>query len=175
MSRLCFGFLSTSLLVLMACTTTLPVDKNTAATVTPQSSVSPSASVAAPKLGTFPIAAAPTSYHPAMSSTVGIGLTPAYTLGRSPDTVKYKWHTNYGHFVNWKAPQFQVIPLGADATTDATLEGTNVYWSYDSADAGKDKPVVQITLTVVDAQSNASLTAASLTVTWENQDTATVR
>lgn len=172
MQRLWYSF---CLIMLVSCIGIVPVEKRPGASpsLSPSATSSPAAPTA--KLGTFPIAAAPTSYHPAMSSTVGIGLTPAYTLGRSPDTVKYKWHTNYGHFVNWKAPQFQVIPLGADATTDATLEGTNVYWSYDSADAGKDKPVVQITLTVVDAQSNASLTAASLTVTWENQDTATVR
>ncbi|MBA7634171.1 hypothetical protein ES703_41750 [subsurface metagenome] len=42
------------------------------------------------------------TYAPELSSIVGIGLTPIYTLDRHLETVKFHWHTNYGHFVSWE-------------------------------------------------------------------------
>lgn len=49
-----------------------------------------------------------------MSSTVGIGLTPIYILGRSPETVKFHWRTNYGHFISWEPPDYKVYLLGVE-------------------------------------------------------------
>jgi hypothetical protein len=141
-------------------------------TVTSQSSPSPAASANTPvKLGEIPIQPDRDFYVPSMSSTVGIGLTPMYTLGRSPDSVKFTWHTNYGRFLNWNAPDFKVGELGKD--TEFTDK--KIYWSYSPDDMGKDKPDVLITLEVSDKTSGNVLTKSSLNIVWENKDTAKVK
>ena len=106
-----------------------------------------------------------------MSSTVGIGLTPVYTLGRSPESVKFHWKTNYGYFVSWKAPDFKVNLLGADITNN----GDKIYWSYSPDEMGKEKPAVQISLNVEDATSGEVLTKFTLEIEWEKQDIAKVK
>ncbi|RLF94233.1 hypothetical protein DRN50_05840, partial [Thermococci archaeon] len=66
------------------------------------------------------------SYTPIMSSTVGIGLVPIYISERDPETVKFHWRTNYGHFVSWESQEYKVIMLGIDVINN----GEKIYWSY---------------------------------------------
>ena len=109
-------------------------------------------------------------YTPIMSSTVGIGLTPVNTLERPPETVQFHWRTDYGYFVAWDSPDFKVKLLG----TEVINNGEKIYWSYDHDEMGAEKPSVEISLQIEDAQSGQVLAEASLKIGWEDQDTARV-
>jgi hypothetical protein len=109
-------------------------------------------------------------YTPIMSSTVGIGLTPVNTLERPAETVQFHWRTDYGYFVAWDSPDFKVKLLG----TEVINNGEKIYWSYDHDEMGADKPSVEISLQIEDAQSGQVLAGASLKIGWEDQDTARV-
>ena len=111
------------------------------------------------------------TYTPELSSTVGIGLTPIYTLDRHLETVKFHWHTNYGHFVSWKLPDYKVNLLG----TEVINNGEKIYWSYTSNEMDLKKPFVQISLRIEDAQSGQLLTESSLKIYWEDGDIAKVK
>jgi len=109
-------------------------------------------------------------YIPIMSSAVGIGLIPVYTLERPPETVQLHWRTDYGYFVAWDSPDFKVNLLG----TEVINNGEKIYWSYDPGEMGTKKPSVEISLQIEDAQSGQVLAEASLKIGWEDQDTAKV-
>lgn len=98
-------------------------------------------------------------------------LTPIYTLGRHPETVKYRWHTNYGHFVSWGYPDFKVNKLGPEVINN----GEKIYWSYDANEMGIEKPSVQISLRVEDVQSGKLLAESSIEIGWEDKDIAKVK
>jgi hypothetical protein len=113
----------------------------------------------------------PRFYSPAMSSTIGIGLTPLFAAPGGAPFV-YHWHTDFGYFVNWAASG-KVAPLGPEADSgDGTL-----YWTYDSQLALDHKPTVTI---VVEATSPERGDAAHLyarkkiKLDWD-RDTAHVR
>jgi hypothetical protein len=110
------------------------------------------------------------AYIPLMSSTVGIGLIPVYELERPPETVQLRWSTDYGYFVAWDSPDFEVNLLG----TEVINNGEKIYWSYDPGEMGITKPTVGISLQVEDAQSGQVLAAATLEIGWEGKDTARV-
>jgi hypothetical protein len=57
-------------------------------------------------------------YSTSMDVTVGIGLTPSYPPAVDNGTVSFRWQTDYGNFLSWKSPDFRVIELGTDLTTD---------------------------------------------------------
>jgi hypothetical protein len=109
-------------------------------------------------------------YIPIMSSAVGIGLIPVYTLESPPETVQLHWRTDYGYFVAWDSPDFKVNLLG----TEVINNGEKIYWSYDPGEMGAKKPSVEISLQIEDAQSGQVLAEASLKIGWEDQDTARV-
>jgi hypothetical protein len=109
-------------------------------------------------------------YTPIMSSTVGIGLIPMNTSERPPETVQYHWRTDYGYFVAWDSPDFKVKLLG----TEVVNKGEKIYWSYDPNEMGTEKPSVEISLQIEDAESGSVLAEASLSIGWEDQDTARV-
>jgi len=109
-------------------------------------------------------------YIPIMSSAVGIGLIPVYTLERPPETVQLHWHTDYGYFVAWDSPDFKVNLLG----TEVINNGEKIYWSYDPGEMGAKKPSVEISLRIEEVQSGQVLAEASLMIGWEDQDTAKV-
>ena len=109
------------------------------------------------------------SYTPIMSSTVGIGLVPIYISERDPETVKFHWHTNYGHFVSWESQEYKVIMLGIDVINN----GEKIYWSY--SEMSEKKPSVHISLTVEDAVSGEPLVESTLEIEWEDQDIAKVK
>ena len=111
------------------------------------------------------------TYTPELSSTVGIGLTPIHTLSRHPETVKFHWHTNYGHFISWEPPDYKVNLLG----TEVINNGEKIYWSYPSSEMDIKKPSVQISLSIEDAQSGQLLTRSILKIDWEDGDIAKVK
>ena len=107
-------------------------------------------------------------YTPIISSTVGIGLTPVNTLEGPPETVQFHWRTDYGYFVAWDSPDFKVKLLGPEVINN----GEKIYWSYDPDEMGVEKPSIEISLQIEDAQSAQVLALASLKIGWEDQDTA---
>lgn len=109
-------------------------------------------------------------YIPIMSSAVGIGLIPVYTLERPPEAVQLRWRTDYGYFVAWDSPDFKVNLLGTEVIND----GQKIYWSYDPDEMGINKPTVEISLQIKDAQSGQVLAEASLRIGWQGKDTARV-
>lgn len=124
-----------------------------------------------PGLGDISIKASPEKYIPLMSSTVGIGLTPAYT--GSVDVV-YSWNASYGHFISWNASDWKVNQLGD------TVETTNetIYWSYSPDDMGKEKPPVTIRLIIKRPPrvhgGSGTIAWKDLHIHWENTDTAVI-
>ncbi|MCD6467656.1 MAG: hypothetical protein J7L10_07035 [Methanomicrobia archaeon] len=109
------------------------------------------------------------SYTPIMSSVVGIGLVPIYISERDPETVKFHWHTNYGHFVSWESQEYKVIMLGIDVINN----GEKIYWSY--SEMSEKKPSVHISLTVEDAISGEPLVESTLEIEWGDKDIAKVK
>ena len=113
-----------------------------------------------------------TRYTLTMSSAPGIGLSPqiAGQVGGGGKYV-YVWKTDYGHFLDWKAPNFTVTELG----TEMKVSGGKVYWTYGSAAAGTERPVVHITLDVVDSASGATIGHAEQVINWGDGDMAEIR
>lgn len=110
------------------------------------------------------------SYTPLMSSTVGIGLTPEYPSGINNSTVSFRWHTDYGYFLSWNAPDFKVTNNGQDATaTDK-----KIFWSYNPDEMDKDKPTAHVTLSMIDKATGRTLNKTSLEIGWENKDLAII-
>jgi hypothetical protein len=103
-----------------------------------------------------------------MSSTVGIGLIPVYKIEMPLENIKYHWSTNYGYFVAWNAPDFEVKILGSDVIN----KGERIYWSYDPNEIGFDKPSVLILLQVLDGRSQQVIAETNIELGWEDRDTA---
>jgi len=128
----------------------------------PALSPSPASSEAAPL--TIQINASPPRYNPAMSSTIGIRLTPVNTSGVIPPDAQFIWATTFGSFYHWGPPDFKVTELGPRYT------GTEepVYWSYFSEHGEKERRPVTMSLTVWDPSTRTILANASLGVGWED-------
>jgi hypothetical protein len=122
----------------------------------------PSQTMAAPL--TLYINATPTRYNPAMSSTIGIRLTPVNTSGIIPPAVRFTWGTTFGSFYHWGPPDFKVIELGPEYT------GTEdpVYWSYFSEHGEKERRPVNITLTVRGPAMEGIIASSVLRIGWED-------
>ena len=105
-------------------------------------------------------------YTPAMSSTVGIGLSPAFEGG----TARCHWRTDYGFFLSWGPPDYKVVNLGPETRNN----GEKVYWSYDPAEMSKEKPEVELALTLEDPISGAPVSEAMLRLRWKDAGTAEV-
>ncbi|HEY3273620.1 MAG TPA: hypothetical protein VGJ92_07665 [Methanocella sp.] len=111
------------------------------------------------------------SYSLIMSSTVGIGLTPGYPASVDNRTVSFRWQTDYGNFLSWNAPDFKVNERG----TNVTIDNGKIYWSYLSEDGKKQRPPVQVTLTMIDRATGKELGNARLEIGWDDRDNAVVR
>ncbi len=107
-------------------------------------------------------------YIPTMSSAVGIGLLPVYKM--TSEDIKYHWHTNYGYFVAWDAPDFEVKILGPDVINT----GERIYWSYDPHTMGADKPSVLISLKIENGRTQQVKAKTNIDVGWKNRDIAIV-
>ncbi len=110
-------------------------------------------------------------YSPAMSSTVGIGLTPDYPPYVDNRTVIFRWQADYGHFISWDTPAFKVENLGNTVYKD---DG-KIYWSYLSEDEKIARPPVHIALTMINRTSGAVLGDASLEIGWDDYNSAVVK
>jgi hypothetical protein len=127
------------------------------------------ASACATLSGGMNVRAEPVSYSPAMSSTVGIGLTTVF-VPPAGTAVNYHWNTDFGQFVSWHAPDYKVTALGADLVA---TEGT-LYWTYDPKLAPVSKPVVTIAIEAQDKETGRVLARRTLKLDWD-RDTARVR
>ncbi|MFC1864288.1 hypothetical protein ACFLYG_00455 [Chloroflexota bacterium] len=122
------------------------------------------------------------NYIPTMSSTVGIGLIPvykieipsykigipSYKIGIPSETLQYHWRTNYGYFVAWDTPDFEVDMLGPEVFNT----GEKIYWSYDPNKMGVDKPSVVISLQIEDRQTQNVIAETNIKIGWEDRDAA---
>jgi hypothetical protein len=123
---------------------------------------SPAPAVAVPF--SIEINATPSRYNPAMSSTIGIRLTPVNTSGIIPFDAQFTWETTFGSFYHWGAPDFKVTDLGPKYT------GTSepVYWSYFSEHGEKERLPVNLSLAVEEPSTGKILANASLRIGWED-------
>jgi hypothetical protein len=115
------------------------------------------------------INATPTRYNPAMSSTIGIRLTPVNTSGIIPPDAQFTWETTVGTFYHWGPPDFRVTELGTPYTGDSEP----VYWSYFLEHGEKERHPVTVSLSVSDPATGRVLGNASLRIGWEPPDSFT--
>jgi hypothetical protein len=127
-----------------------------------QPAPSPAPAIAVPL--TVAINATPSRYNPAMSSTIGIRLTPVNTSGFMPLDAEFTWQTDFGTFYHWGPPDFRVVELAPKYTGTAEP----VYWSYFSEHGTKQRLPVNITLAVTDPSSGKVIANATLHVGWED-------
>jgi len=134
--------------------------------------ITPSPPASQPSLSTTPtvavplsiqINASPSRYNPAMSSTIGIRLTPVNTSGIIPSSAQFAWATTFGSFYHWGPPDFKVVELGPEYTGNAEP----VYWSYFAEHIEEGMQPVNITLTVRDPSEEGILAKASVKIGWE--------
>ncbi|MDN7025945.1 hypothetical protein FGU65_13805 [Methanoculleus sp. FWC-SCC1] len=104
--------------------------------------------------GTVTISSNTTAYAPVMSQTVGIELAAHYS-GPAQDAA-YHWITDYGEFVAWASPDYEVTPLGADAVTQEPV----VYWTYLPEQPGEEPATVRVAVTVEEAGTGRTLATA---------------
>jgi len=121
----------------------------------------PVPTVAAPLV--VAINATPPRYNLAMSSTIGIRLTPVNTSGIIPQDAQFTWQTNFGGFYHWGASDFKVTELGSKYT------GTEepVYWSFFAEQSTKESPLVTVNLKVTEPSTGEILANASLGIGWD--------
>lgn len=108
-------------------------------------------------------------FSPLMSSTVGIGLTPVLPSSLDNDSVECRWLTDYGTFLSWGPPDFKVYDLGSDPVANY-----KIYWSYNASDMGKEKPPVQVLLSVWDKKTGRVINTTGIGISWKDNDTAVV-
>jgi hypothetical protein len=113
---------------------------------------------------TIQINATPSRYNPAMSSTIGIRLTPVNTSGIIPPGALFTWETTFGTFYHWGPPDFRVVELAPVYTGT----GEPVYWSCFSEHGEKERRPVTITLALLDPSGRKVLANASLRIGWED-------
>ncbi len=105
--------------------------------------------------------ASPQRYSPMMSSTVGIRLTPVVS-GFDASDAQFRWSASYGHFLSWKAPDFNVTDLGNPIVNN----GESVYWSFVDKPALANDPVT-ITVTVKDRRTGAEIGQSMIILEWD--------
>ncbi|MFC1933328.1 hypothetical protein ACFLXU_06895 [Chloroflexota bacterium] len=86
------------------------------------------------------------------------------------EDIKYHWSTNYGYFVAWDAPDFEVKILGPDVINT----GERIFWSYDPSEMGVDKPSVLISLKIENGQTQQVIAKTNIDIGWKGQDIAIV-
>lgn len=97
----------------------------------------------------------PAQYAPSMSSRVGIGFEPKYAEGAS-----YRFTCDYGHFATWGAPDYLVVPHGANFLSPPQ----KVYWTFEGGVPEDRKPVV-VGIEAVDRRGRV-LSTAVIILDW---------
>jgi hypothetical protein len=131
-----------------------------------------SAALLAGACATFPdsltLRVEPRNYSPAMSSTIGIGLTPVFSPPAGT-SFTYRWHADFGYFAAWAASG-KVAPLGPETESgDGTL-----YWTYDARLTSDRKPVVTIVVEAAERDTGRVLASKKIKLDWD-RDTAHIR
>jgi hypothetical protein len=114
------------------------------------------------------VTASPQRYSPLMSSTPGIGLTPAATGFTAADAV-FSWNATQGEFLSWSAPDYTVTPLKSPVTN----HGDEIYWSFTGKSASS-APVI-ITVVAEDPGSGTILGTSRVTLAWDGDYAVTVQ
>jgi len=112
--------------------------------------------------GSLRVKVEPSTYSPVMSSTVGIGLLPDFDRPEGED-IRIHWRADFGRFVSWKGPSYEVVPHGPDFTTGRE----KVYWTYDAATAPTHRRPVQIEVEAIDWKTGVVLVRTGLVLVWD--------
>jgi len=110
-------------------------------------------------------------YSLTWSSSPGMGLSPDIGGGGSGNNVSYHWKTDYGTFLSWTSPDYQVLTLGPDVV----VTHPKVYWSYGVLSEGQSRPVVHISLELIDSSTGATLAYTTRTIRWAEGDLAEIQ
>ncbi len=100
-----------------------------------------------------------------------MGLSPHIEGGRGENNFSYRWKTDYGTFLSWTSPDFKVLTLGPDVV----VTHPKVYWSYGVLSEGQSRPLVHISLELVDPSNGATLAYATRTIGWTEGDVAEIQ
>ncbi|MBI2787674.1 MAG: hypothetical protein HYX59_03225 [Elusimicrobia bacterium] len=100
---------------------------------------------------------------PGMSSTIGIGITPA---AEPPPgvTVRYRWHASRGNLKTYSDVTHETVVFGADAVT--TTE--KLYWACDAAGIAAGDPVV-VTIVTENAKNGEELVRADIRIVSDGE------
>lgn len=100
---------------------------------------------------------------PGMSSTIGIGLTPA---SEPPPGVKvrYRWHASRGNLKTYSEVTHETVVFGADAVTT----GEKLYWACDAAGIAAGDPVV-VTIVTENAKNGEELVRADIRIVSDGE------
>jgi hypothetical protein len=110
-----------------------------------------------------------TEYNPAMSSIVGIGLSPKNEIFLSSQINEFHWKTSFGFFLKWDPPHFKVVNLGKSHTNN----GEKIYWSYDPET--KKKPIIEIDLVVKVLSTKQVINRSSINIFWDKTTGVTLK
>jgi hypothetical protein len=113
----------------------------------------------------------PTSYTAAMSSTIGIGLTPHSAPPRGTK-VRYHWTASSGRFLSWSENTHEITERGPETLT--LDDGGKLYWAYNAAEMAAKKPVT-VTVLTEDMASGKVLARADVHLIWEEDVVRVVR
>ena len=100
---------------------------------------------------------------PGMSSTIGIGLTPA---SEPPPgvSVRYRWHASRGNLKTWSEVTHETVVHGSDALT---TEG-KLYWACDAAGIAAGDPVV-VSIVTENAKNGKELVRAEIRIVSDGE------
>lgn len=114
-------------------------------------------------------------YSPTISKTNGIGITPTNLTRAEILPVKKRWTTTYGYILVERPPSQKIVIEGQDTIPENDLlspKTNTVYWTFDSNDIGKDKPVTKIRLQLLDPITSKPVTNTTFRIEWETRDVA---
>ncbi|MDD1677058.1 MAG: hypothetical protein LUQ40_04895 [Methanomicrobiales archaeon] len=107
-------------------------------------------------------------YSLMMSKAPGMPLSAVVNESPSEGSFVCHWQTDYGEFLSWAAPDFQVRLMGSDVSGNCT----KVYWTYFSRADDLTRPDVHIRLDVVNAVTGKPIGSASRIIVWTEGDMA---
>jgi hypothetical protein len=103
-----------------------------------------------------------------MSSTIGIGLTPNFSLLNTTGT-QFEWNASYGYFSDWSAPNYTIKRLSQPVIN----HGEKIFWSFTEEPASPLVPVI-IAVTARDVRSQKVLAGSRMTLGWKGNLTVVV-
>lgn len=100
---------------------------------------------------------------PGMSSTIGIGITPA---SEPPPgvAVRYRWHASRGNLKTFSEVTHETVVYGADAVT---TQG-KLYWACDAAGIADGSPVI-VSIVTENAKNGSELVRAEIRIETDGE------